>query len=183
MENFSREHTVCPLSGIKKRPLVGGYLYTSAIVFPIGATAGVLYREVVRWSEVPLYANICYVHVRYDKFRMPVYLILSWDVHTIIAVNFDLAKHICTRLGGLWNSKKHTDVTLLVGVNRVPVHRVILASQSSYFDRLFFGDNVCEEQQKEINIDDVDNFNVFKLLLEYAYSGCMVIQDMNIQVC
>ena len=45
-DGFSREHAVCPLSGIEKRPLVGGYLYTSAIVFSIGATAGVLYREV-----------------------------------------------------------------------------------------------------------------------------------------
>ena len=27
---------------------MGGYLYTSAIVFSIGATAGVLYREVIR---------------------------------------------------------------------------------------------------------------------------------------
>ena len=55
MENFSREHAVCPLSGIEKRPLVGGYFYTSAIVFSIGATAGVLYREVVRWWEGPLW--------------------------------------------------------------------------------------------------------------------------------
>ena len=46
---------MCPLSGIEKRPLVGGYLYTSAIVFSIGATAGVLYREVVRWWEGPLW--------------------------------------------------------------------------------------------------------------------------------
>ena len=51
MDDFSREHAVCPLSGIEKCPLVGGYLYTSAIVFSIGATAGVLYREVVCWWE------------------------------------------------------------------------------------------------------------------------------------
>ena len=54
-DDFSREHAVCPLSGIEKHPLVGGYLYTSAIVFSIGATAGVLYREVVRWWEGPLW--------------------------------------------------------------------------------------------------------------------------------
>ena len=46
--------------GVEKHPLVGGYLYTSAVIFSIGATAGVLYREVVRWwegqlREVPLY--------------------------------------------------------------------------------------------------------------------------------
>ena len=48
-------NAICPLSGIEKRPLVGGYLYTSVIVFSIGATAGVLYREVVRWWEGPLW--------------------------------------------------------------------------------------------------------------------------------
>ena len=63
-DGFSREHAVCPLSRIEKRPLVGGYLYTSAIVVSIGATAGVLYREVVRWWEgplweVPLYTLYC----------------------------------------------------------------------------------------------------------------------------
>ena len=59
-DGFSREHAVCLLSGIEKCPLVGGYLYTSAILFSIGAIAGVLYREVVHWWEgllweVPLY--------------------------------------------------------------------------------------------------------------------------------
>ena len=54
-DDVSWEHAVYPLSGIEKRPLVGGYLYTSAIVFSIGATAGVLYREVVRWWEGPLW--------------------------------------------------------------------------------------------------------------------------------
>ncbi len=33
---------------------MGGF-YTSPIVIPIGATAGVLYREVVRWWEGPLW--------------------------------------------------------------------------------------------------------------------------------
>ena len=31
VEVFNRDHTDCPLAGIKKRPLVGGSLYTSAI--------------------------------------------------------------------------------------------------------------------------------------------------------
>ena len=46
---FNRDHADCPLSGIKKRPLVGGFLYTSTIVISIGGTASVLYIEVVRW--------------------------------------------------------------------------------------------------------------------------------------
>ena len=43
MEFFNRDHADCPLSGIKKRPLVGGSLYTSAVVISIGAIACVLY--------------------------------------------------------------------------------------------------------------------------------------------
>ena len=59
-ELVSWEHAACPLSGIKKRPLVGGWLNTGSIVISIGATASVRYREVVRsWEdplwEVPLY--------------------------------------------------------------------------------------------------------------------------------
>ena len=57
------EHAACPLSGIKKRPLVGGWLNTSSVVISIGATARVRYREVVRsWEgqlwEVPLYTKL-----------------------------------------------------------------------------------------------------------------------------
>jgi len=59
-ELVSWEHTACPLSGIKKRLLVGGWLNTSSVVISIGATASVCYREVRSWEgpslwEVPLY--------------------------------------------------------------------------------------------------------------------------------
>ena len=54
-ELVSWEHAACPLSGIKKRPLVGGWLNTSSIVISIGATASVRYREVVRSWEGPLW--------------------------------------------------------------------------------------------------------------------------------
>jgi len=54
-ELVSWEHAACPLSGIKKRPLVGGWLNTSSVVISIGATARVRYREVVRSWEGPLW--------------------------------------------------------------------------------------------------------------------------------
>ena len=59
-ELVSWEHAACPLSGIKKRPLVGGWFNTSSIVISIGAAVSLHHREVVRsWEgplwEVPLY--------------------------------------------------------------------------------------------------------------------------------
>ena len=44
----------CPLSGIEKHPLLGGYLCISTIVISIRNTAFVRCREVVRFSEGPL---------------------------------------------------------------------------------------------------------------------------------
>jgi len=54
-ELVSWERAACPLSGIKKRPLVGGWLSTSSVV--IGATASVRYREVVRSWEGPFHCK------------------------------------------------------------------------------------------------------------------------------
>ena len=60
-ELISWEHMACPLSGIKRRPLVGGWLNTSCIVFSIRAIASVRYREVVRSWECPLWEAPLYI--------------------------------------------------------------------------------------------------------------------------
>ena len=60
-ELISWEHVACPLSGIKRRPLVGGWLNTSCIVFSIRAIARVRYREVVRSWEGPLWEAPLYI--------------------------------------------------------------------------------------------------------------------------
>ena len=68
MDLFNRDHADCLLSGIKKRPLVGGFLYTSTIVISIGATASVLYIEVFHWWGV-----------RYGRFHC-IQVIKNWMV-------------------------------------------------------------------------------------------------------
>ena len=55
MEKSHWEFESCPLSGIKKRPPLGGYLCISTIVISIRNTAFVRCREVVRFSEGPLW--------------------------------------------------------------------------------------------------------------------------------
>ena len=70
-ELVSWEHAACPLSGIKKRPLVGGWLNTSSIVISIGATASVHYREVVRSWEGPLWEVPLYTYCAGDWYIYP----------------------------------------------------------------------------------------------------------------
>jgi len=77
-ELVSWEHAACPLSGNKKRPLVGGWSNISSVVISIGATASVRYREVVcSWEgslwEVPLYTSNSF-----HFFRMWLYLLFQW---------------------------------------------------------------------------------------------------------
>ena len=55
MDSFNRDHADCSLSGIKKCPLVGGFLYTSTIVISTGGTASVLCIEIFHWWEGPLW--------------------------------------------------------------------------------------------------------------------------------
>ena len=48
-------HQFCPLSGIEKRPFLGGWFCTKAVVISIRATDFVCCREVVLLSEGPLW--------------------------------------------------------------------------------------------------------------------------------
>ena len=96
-------------------------------------------------------------------------------------MNIDQATHMCSGITNLWESKRHTDVTFLIQDTRVPAHKIILASQSKYFDRLLFGE-MREAHEDEIQLSDVDNVEAFQLLMNYAYSGCVDIQNGDIQV-
>jgi len=83
-ELVSWEHAACPLSGIKKCPLVGGWLNISSVVISIGATASVRYREVVcSWEgpllEVPLY-YFCKVNLRRKSGQSNKCWISEWKV-------------------------------------------------------------------------------------------------------
>ena len=96
-------------------------------------------------------------------------------------MNIDQAINVCNGIADLWESKRYTDVTFLVQGSRVTAHRIILASQSKYFDRLLFGE-MREAREDEIQLSDVESMEAFQLLMQYAYSGCIDIQNGDIQV-
>ena len=77
-ELVSWEHAACPLSGNKKRPLVGGWLNISSVVISIGATASVRYREAVCSWEGSLWEVLLYTSNSFHFFRMWLYLLFQW---------------------------------------------------------------------------------------------------------
>ena len=72
----------------------------------------------------------------------------------------------------MFNQQLHTDVTFLVGEEgqeRVSAHRVVLASQSEYFDCLLYGP-MKEGQASEITLQDTPA-EAFRELVKFMYSG------------
>ena len=70
----------------------------------------------------------------------------------------------------LFETQAHTDVAFLVsGKQRVRAHRVVLASQSGYFECLLFGP-MKEGSAAEIQLEETPA-EAFRELLKFAYSG------------
>ena len=96
----------------------------------------------------------------------------------------DHAKNICENSAQLLTSGKHSDVTFIItgdweADHHIPAHRVILASQSEYFDRLLFGEMREAHAGAEIMLPDTP-LEAFKLLLKYAYSGEVATSDLEV---
>ncbi|RLO12982.1 hypothetical protein DYB28_008827 [Aphanomyces astaci] len=68
-----------------------------------------------------------------------------------------------------------TDVTLCVGSQRIPAHRLVLALHSPYF-RAMFTNGMKECHMNEIHIDVTDPQS-FDAILQYMYSGRDVTLD------
>ena len=91
-------------------------------------------------------------------------------------------QHLRSGIISLWEGREHTDVTLIVDGTHIPAHRVILASQSEYFDRLLFGEMREAHPGAEIPLQDTP-LEAFQLLMKYAYSGSLEITTAKLQVC
>ncbi|XP_077494297.1 BTB/POZ domain-containing protein 9-like [Amblyomma americanum] len=76
-----------------------------------------------------------------------------------------LAEHI----GRLCLQPEYSDVTLVVEDVRLPAHRLVLASCSSYFRALLYG-GMRESKQQEVVLQDTP-LRAFELLLRYIYTG------------
>lgn len=71
------------------------------------------------------------------------------------------------------------DVILEVDGERVPAHRVVLASLSAYFRAMFTGE-LAESKQKLVVINGIDKSSL-KRLVEYAYTASVEISEENVQ--
>ncbi|KAK4877917.1 hypothetical protein RN001_010423 [Aquatica leii] len=91
--------------------------------------------------------------------------------------------HSNNALTNIYKMRQHgqlCDITLHVGLEIIRAHKVVLASISPYFFAMFNGD-MKEQSCHEIILHDMDPAAV-ELLIEYGYTGQIVITPDNVQV-
>jgi len=71
------------------------------------------------------------------------------------------------------------DVTIKVGEESFPAHKVVLASASSYFQAMFTT-GLREERENIVELHDVDSFSV-SILLDFIYTSKIEIISENVQ--
>ena len=84
-------------------------------------------------------------------------------------------------LQGSPRHKKYVDVTFVVEGQPMPAHRLILASQSDYFDLLFYGKMREANSSDEMPLPNAP-LEALRLLLEFMYSGCLDYDNQPLQV-
>ncbi|KAJ0032473.1 hypothetical protein NQD34_002554 [Periophthalmus magnuspinnatus] len=88
------------------------------------------------------------------------------------------ADSLLTQLNLLRKRNVFTDVVLRAGNRAFPCHRAVLASCSRYFEAMFSG-GLRESRDAEVNFHDSLHPEVLELLLDYAYSARIIINEEN----
>ena len=86
------------------------------------------------------------------------------------------ADSVLTHLNLLRQQRLFTDVLLHAGNRTFPCHRAVLAACSRYFEAMFSG-GLKESQDSEVNFDNSIHPEVLELLLDYAYSSRVIINE------
>ncbi|KAI1889777.1 hypothetical protein AGOR_G00166430 [Albula goreensis] len=85
---------------------------------------------------------------------------------------------VLTHLNTLRKQCMFTDVTLWAGDRSFPCHRAVLAACSRYFEAMFSG-GLRESLDSEVNFHDSVHPEVLELLLDFAYSSRLIINEEN----
>ncbi|XP_050426645.1 BTB/POZ domain-containing protein 9-like [Adelges cooleyi] len=89
----------------------------------------------------------------------------------------DHTHFLVSDIGSLYLSESISDVVLVVDGERLPAHRMILASRSDFFRVSFYG-NFKENNDLEVTISEAP-VTLFKILLKYIYTGRINLSDLE----
>ncbi|XP_077371623.1 kelch-like protein 25 isoform X1 [Festucalex cinctus] len=85
---------------------------------------------------------------------------------------------VLTHLNTMRKQGMFTDITLWAGDRSFQCHRAVLAACSRYFEAMFSG-GLRESMDSEVNFRDSIHPEVLELLLDFAYSSRVIINEEN----
>uniref|UniRef100_A0A914GXA8 BTB domain-containing protein n=1 Tax=Globodera rostochiensis TaxID=31243 RepID=A0A914GXA8_GLORO len=80
----------------------------------------------------------------------------------------------------LYLNEEFSDLVLIVDGQRFPVHRVILATRSSYFKAMLYG-GMRESSEKEVTLFDTP-VQAFQAVLKYIYTGKLQLKSLELSL-
>jgi len=86
--------------------------------------------------------------------------------------------HLKNSFATLYNSSLFSDVTLVLGKDRIPAHKVVLCSWSETFRAMLENPTWKESKLDDLKIDVEENdYDVFKAMLQFMYTGSLAISE------
>ncbi|CAG2162474.1 unnamed protein product [Oppiella nova] len=99
------------------------------------------------------------------------------DDQTSDSLVMDMKDMIITNYSQLYLSTKFSDIVIKVEDQSMPCHKLVLGSQSDFFDRLF-ETQMLESTQSEVELKETDP-QLFRLLLKLTYCGRIHLQSLD----
>ncbi|XP_033249305.1 BTB/POZ domain-containing protein 9-like [Drosophila miranda] len=101
----------------------------------------------------------------------------SQENQRTIVENIDEIDSFVADMASLCMNEPYSDVEFLVEDQRLPGHRLVLATRSEYFRALLYG-GLAESNQRDVPLEVP--LEAFKLILGYLYSGKMHLSTLDV---
>lgn len=72
------------------------------------------------------------------------------------------------------------DLNVITANKSIPVHKLVLASNSEYFKKIFTSDLISSDI-KEIHVDEIEP-NILEILIDFMYLSRINIDEHNVMV-
>lgn len=101
------------------------------------------------------------------------------DVSSTVYAVGQYAPKVLKNLNAQRMKNQFSDVGLVAGGNVIRAHRSVLAAASAYFNAMFTG-GLVEEQQELVEIHSI-SLKILSLLIDFIYTGNVEITQDNVQ--
>lgn len=87
-------------------------------------------------------------------------------------VTLQFQRDVCSYFHSLFVEGRFSDVTIVVDDRSFQAHKLILATQSAFFEAMFYNPSMLESSTEQVHLKETDA-DIFAHLLRISYGGCL----------